>query len=365
MANYETIEEFCEGVLSQVELYLPDRDTKKYSLKLENEPYVNRNTLIIHEGNKRVSSVIYLDDFYAKWKDREYMTFRSVLKDISETYKHHGVLSNLNISNIPDFENLKSKIVRRVISVERNQMLLENVPYTPCEDLAVVYRIETGENVSNGVATSIALDNKLLEHFPLSLEELDRIARENTRRIYQPIISTVAEAMFAFAKEYIMDTFRVDEAGAWEIFCATYETPNDSYLYIGNKVQCFGAVSILDENVQDEISDKLGERYCVIPVSVHEVIAFPFDGFYDTLKVYEPLIQEKNNTVLRPSDVLSSKMYMVDARNHVLLKADRAEDYFKEIDGQKSKREEDVDKSKKESELTSTLVETSKKHRIL
>lgn len=342
MSHYQNIGEFADEILSQIKEYLPQKETKDYSFEVVNVPKNNGILLTgiaIKEEKRNISPTIYLNDFYRKWQNGEYMSLRSVLKEVADKYICNSIPPEFDISDITDFERVKGQITRRLIDYEMNQELLSTMPYKLYENLAVVYSIKVGnESLDDGIMT-VKLDNKLFEHYGISLDELDEIAKENTARIFKPSILPLAEVMFQQVKGYIKDTFTVNEEKAWEIFSTTYEVPSMQVFYVGNEAKLYGAVYILDEDVQNELAETLGSRFCVIPSSVNEILAVPFDGDFEDYHMYEQMISVVNEDSLPQTEILSNTAYMIDVKNHVMIRMDRAEEYFKEQEKEMNKEE--------------------------
>lgn len=364
MSHYSNMEEFINDILSQITEYLPNKETMEYSLEVVRVPKNNDVVLTgisITEGDRNISPTIYLDKYYRRWQNGEYMSLRSILKEIADTYQQNRITPEFDISDITDFEKAKNRITRRLVNYEMNQDLLANMPYIEYENLAIIYSIDVWHDASEEEIATVKLDNKMFQHYGVTLEELDRIAKENTERIYEPRIIPMAQAMYEKVKDYIKDTFSVDDESAWDIFCSTYEVTDMQVYYVGNDAECYGAVSILSEDVQDKLAESFGNQFCVIPSSVHEVLALPFNGFYSDFSMYEEVINEVNSNNLTQEQILSNTMYMVDVNNHVLLRMDRAEEYFREQESKLQQEEMEANLEETEKVVSETNV---KKHRL-
>lgn len=333
MPKYEDINAFAEGVKESLIDFLPNQDTVNYTLSIQEVLKTNGIILTgitIQKENSNLSPTIYMDGYYKKWQAGEYFSLRSVLTEIANVYKNSLPPEGFDISDIKDFEKAKHKITRRLINYEKNTELLESIPFKQVQDLAIIYQIEVGNPVGGHESATVRLTDQMLEYYGVSMEELDVIAKENTSRIYPASITNLEDVMFREVKEFIKDTFHADDEKAREIFKSTYEIPDFPVMYVGNEMKLYGAIAILDEAVQDEVAQSFGERYVVIPSSVHDVLILPFHGDFDDFPLYEALISSVNQDCLKVEDRLSDKAYMVDAKNHVLILMECAEKYFKE-----------------------------------
>lgn len=337
--EFDTMEQFKEEVLSKIKEFLPNAEETGYYVSIE-ETLKNNDMvltgLVIREENNSVAPTIYLEPFLEKWKNGDYMSMRGVLQNIARVYSE-AKPPVFNIEEIRTFDDVKDKIVRQLVNYDANQTRLEHAPHIQYENLAIVYRIEL-ENNEDGLA-SIFLDDRLFERYGVSLEELDNIAMENTKRLHPPVIDSVVKILFEMEKDILMEMFDADEEKSWDMFCATYNGM-DTMLIVKNQNNMNGAIHILDEAVMDQLAEKLGEKFVVIPSSIHEVIAMPFDGDFGAYVSYEEMIHEVNTSELSEDEYLSFNAYLVDSKEHVLLRMDRAEEYYKEQEKKQEKQKE-------------------------
>jgi hypothetical protein len=75
----------------------------------------------------------------------------------------------------------------------------------------------------------------------------------------------------------------------------------------------------------DDITEKLGQDYFILPSSVHEVLIVPKNDQMD-LKTLESMVQDVNATQVAPEERLSDHVYAYDAKEHELFRADKAEE---------------------------------------
>ena len=63
-----------------------------------------------------------------------------VLGQIAATYQAHYIYHDMDVSAVTDFDNVKDKIVCKLINEEANRQFLEDKPYTKVEDLSLCIR---------------------------------------------------------------------------------------------------------------------------------------------------------------------------------------------------------------------------------
>jgi len=259
---------------------------------------------------------------------------------------------DFDISMIREYERAKSHITRRLVNYEQNKDMLKERPYKLIEDLAVIYTIDVSGVINDGMAT-IRLSNEIMNHFKITVDELDVIASENTKQRYGLQVEDIMEYLEMNIVKDIAELLEIEEEQAREMFKDTYQTEIPMY-FVTNERKIYGAASILDESVQDELAEKIGERFCVIPSSVHEVIVIPFNGDFDELEMLNEMVRSVNLEIVSSEEMLSDKMYIVDAVNHVFLRMDRAKEYFQVLDEKKKierKREESVQEENNKSNM--------------
>lgn len=81
---------------------------------------------------------------------------------------------------------------------------------------------------------------------------------------------------------------------------------------VSNRSRVRGASMILSDQVIDELHEKLGEYYAVLPSSIHEVLATPLKpGDKAYVKELLNMVREINATEVAPEDQLADCVYIV------------------------------------------------------
>ena len=87
----------------------------------------------------------------------------------------------INVEDLTNYDEMKSKLAMEVVSADRNAEMLENVPHEQMEDMAVVYRLILGQD-SEG-RSSVLVTNDLMEQFGVTHEQLHDDAMINAPEI--------------------------------------------------------------------------------------------------------------------------------------------------------------------------------------
>ena len=103
--------------------------------------------------------------------------------------------------------------------------------------------------------------------------------------------------------------------------------PTDDKLFVlTNNQKLNGAAALLDEKMMEQIAERVGNDFYILPSSVHEVLIVPKEAGMD-FKDLEAMVQEVNATQVAPQDKLSDHVYQYDNETREVFRADRAEEH--------------------------------------
>lgn len=169
--------DFVEQVKDQIQDFLPekfaDATISVHQVVKNNDCVLDGLTIRTEESN--ISPTVYLNPYFEQIQDGAEMD--DVLGQIAATYQAHYIDQDMDVSAVTDFDNVKDKIVCKLINEEANRQFLEDKPYTKVEDLAVVYQILMDKN-AEGTATITITDN-LMDRYGIILEDLHEQALLN------------------------------------------------------------------------------------------------------------------------------------------------------------------------------------------
>lgn len=307
--------EFVKEVADKIKEFLPDAF-------IEAEVKVNEVTknngvkltgLTIHNEGSNISPTIYMESFYEKYADQG-MDLNSILQEIAKVRVEHDVKHEFDASSITDFEKVHDHIMCKLINRDLNNEYLKDKPFTPIEDLAVVYLIDLGENKDGHMTTAVT--DKLMDEYGITTAELHDIAMDNLSR---------ADIVFKTMWETLIDLNT-----ALSVFdnedIKTEMDKSPMYVLTIRDSAC-GAASVLDQATMDTIAERIGSDYVVIPSSVNEVIVVPYNGAM-SLDDMNNMVREVNSTELTEQDILSDHVYMYDTKEHELVSAQTYEDRY-------------------------------------
>ena len=334
------MEEFCERIKEEIASLLPEENIEKIRIQSveKNNGKTYTGLVILTEGSN-IAPTIYMEQYYEEYLNGRY--YHNILKDIAEVYISHKPTEDFDVSKVLSYENAKDNIICKLINYEQNKEMLQNMPHRKVEDLAIIYQIKVPDFAEDEMAT-VKLNNAHMQRLGVDEETLYKVAMENTKRLMPPSL----EDMLGFLKlsmgADMANMLDLDLDEAEDMIENTYNGMIPMYI-LSNSKKINGAISILDPDTMDKMAAIIGEKYFVIPSSVHEVIVIPFNGDYQEYKRYEQMVEEVNATQLSPEEILSGRMYMVDAKHHKFMLAENALDYEREL---QKKNEKQLEKEK-------------------
>ncbi|MCR5625352.1 MAG: DUF5688 family protein [Lachnospiraceae bacterium] len=312
MMNYE---EFKEYVKENIINALPNqyaefevsirKSMKNNGLELDG--------LCIH-GHDSISPVIYLNGYYEKYNDGE--PLGSILSDISETYtehmQHRTIPSDV-LELVQDIDHAKEHIHSRLVNTKNNPMMLEGRPHTNFEDLSITYHIEVSRDDS-GMA-SIPITNELAEGLGVTAEDLEKIAVENMPRNNPMVFRNMMDVVKDMIIPDLMDDGMSKEQ-AESMFEDMFQVENEKMFVLSNDTATNGAIWMTRPEALEEISERVGGDYFVLPSSIHEVIIVA-DLKFDK-DALQDMVISVNQGQVRPEERLSDNVYAYDSKEHKL-----------------------------------------------
>ncbi|MBR1479022.1 MAG: hypothetical protein IJ608_13845 [Lachnospiraceae bacterium] len=297
-------EEFKNSVAEQVKDFLPEK-YEDASVTLQDVTKNNDTVLtglLIKTEDSNIAPNIYLENFFEQYQDGRDMA--DILQNIADVRVQHEMEQGFDVSKITDFEQVKDKIICKLINAELNADYLADKPHTMVEDLAVVYAIDLGGSESGHMTAPIT--NSLMEQYGITQEELHDIALHNLSESqieFKTMRDVLVDLMFP-------DGIQPDDPRA---FMLPPEEENPSMYVLSNADKLNGAAALLDAKTMEDISEKLGGDFIVLPSSIHETIVLPVNEDMDR-HTLEAMVQDVNAGQVAPEERLSDHVYMYDSQ---------------------------------------------------
>lgn len=262
---------------------------------------VTRTGLFLRKEGETVGAVVYLDTYYRCWgRGAGEAPIGDVARLVCKAFSDSG-REELVAREFRDFGSLRHRIVYRLVSRERNEELLKEVPWVPFCDLAVVFCL-AGKEDGIGRLTAM-IGNEWAGKWGLGLKELYGLAAENTPRLFPARIKSMREVMEGIAREHLGEAYR--EEVVEELFSAPVVSP----LYvISNEAGNWGAATVLYQGVLKGFSDQVGKDLILLPSSVHEFLIIPWEERLDMGELRD-LVIHVNQSEVSEEEILSDQVY--------------------------------------------------------
>ena len=142
-------EEFVNRIKESIRDYLPREYENAEVLVQEQKKLNNRYTglLVLQEGGT-MTPTVNIEQLFDYYNAHPEMSIYDVMEKISAIIQRDQ--PGLNIGSILQYDLAKEKLFMRVSSAEKNQELLQNVPYELKEDLAITFHLAVDHQQHHG-----------------------------------------------------------------------------------------------------------------------------------------------------------------------------------------------------------------------
>lgn len=266
--------------------------------------------LIIGKERNSVAPTIYLNSYYMDYSQGK--SIDKILEDIMSIYKENSDVNLGEMRKFLDFNNLRDKVAFKLIQKEKNQELLQEIPYFEFLDLAVVFYLLLDEN-QGGQMTAL-IHNSHMEQWGVTREELNHLAEKNTPVLLPPEVRTMEEVIRDIFTKQLS---KFDEDSLKDLFGTDQSSP---IIYVlSNKKQINGAGCILYEGFLKHFAEEQKEDIIILPSSVHETLLIRDRGNlkYEELK---EMVFQINLTEVLEEDVLSNCIYCYELETDKITK---------------------------------------------
>ena len=256
-----------------------------------------RKGITVSEKGIHISPTIYLEEYFQQFQEGK--PIEEIVEKILQLYEEVKCSHPCEESLLQNYEELKGKFACKLIHRGKNEKLLNDIPYVPWMDLAIVVFVLL-EVSPYGTAT-VLVRKEHLEIWGLTEAQLFDEAKKNT-----PILLPY---QFCPMRKLLREIcpYAVDEG----------EEEEESLYVLSNKLRSFGAASMLYEGILEKVGQKLGENYYILPSSIHEVIVVP-ESKSPVKQDLEEMVREINETQVEEEEVLSDRVYYFSRKENRL-----------------------------------------------
>lgn len=309
-----TLEQFANKVRNAVSAYFGEGPGVTVQKIMKNNS-VEMTGLIFMENGSDIAATIYLDSYYEEYE--EGTPLGEIVGRLIRAYEEHRPSERLRLDFFRDYEQVRGRLACRLINLERNRELLEQVPHQVWLDLAVVpCCILMGDELG---CACVLIRYAHMKRWGIGEESLMEDARRNMRQILRPECTPMTDFLYemmyhaemdglpdpgeAEQKEQIMEQIASLLSGC--------RRARERELFILSNTQHFyGASALL---YPDLLSSVAGKRrgFFVLPSSVHEVLLLADTGKESRFELYR-MVNEVNAKNVPQEEFLSDSVYYFD-----------------------------------------------------
>ena len=278
--------EFYQYVEANILNYLPEMEGKKVMVqRVKRNNQISMMGLSIGETKNYLVPVLYLEIFYRNYLRGQELS--DTMKDIARIYRGHQVGFYLDEDKVSDYEYIKKNLFYRVINYEKNKELLKYTPHERFLDLAVTYRWAAYRN-HDGMASALVRNKELLM-WGISKDQMMKDARENTEKIFPPVMRKIQSVLPIHIIEEEIPLFVMS---------------NGDYMN--------GASVILYKDVLRDFAKYMEYDLYILPSSIHEVIILLDNEYAKAPEELARMVRETNRIVVDREEILSDHVYYYD-----------------------------------------------------
>lgn len=300
MMNYE---DFKEVVATTFKTFLSD---EYQDMKVLIEPVTKVNVVLdglkltdYSQDDIIVSPTVYINEMYEKYQKTGDLSFvfTTTARLVERALAEKPV--------IPDFAEMKNKIVFQLVNTAQNKTLLKDLPHRKFLDLSVIYRVVIEED-KNGMKSSV-VRHDLARTLGLTEEKLFALAMENTRKMFPTVVRNLSEVL----REMMIEDGMPPEL-ANMMFSDDQPDGCPTLFIISNTSKMYGAAVILYEDVLRELAGRFDSDLYILPSSIHEVMAVPIVDDMQTPEELSEMVTSINTEQVDIEDRLSNLVYRYD-----------------------------------------------------
>jgi len=290
--------DFFELVKNEVSERIGE-DTEIMLKEIEKINGVILHSIIIRPLSSNLAPSIYLDEFYEEYQSGR--TFEAIVQSVISIYERFKAEESIDVDKIMDLEAARPNIGMKLIDYSRNTQLLQDVPYVPFLDLAVVFYV-LYENPILGKG-SVLIRNEMMSDWGVGVDELYQWAYENYRKMTPLEITHIYTLLGPLMPMDLegTDLFSEEEESRTPMFVMT------------NSEKFYGAAGLLYKDELSDFADRMKSDLYILPSSIHEVIIIPSDDV--DVNILKNMVVEVNSSHVEREEVLSDSVYFFDREN--------------------------------------------------
>ena len=251
---------------------------------------------------------IYLEDLYESYGN-ENINIDSLASQLYEQMVHAP--NTDSVSEILNPEFVKEHVQIKVISSEMNGDFLRDKPCIPVngfDDLVAIAVVKLdSEDFRNSFGSehsgSITVTDGLMLNLSIRKSELFECALRNSEQNNPASLRSMREVMI----EMMFPDGKPEDDPMVDMFLPP--EGDEAMMYVlTNRTAMFGASTIMYSGIMDEVYNKVGSDFVIIPSSLHEVLIVKDADLMSNNEILN-MVSQINEGVVADCDILSNNIY--------------------------------------------------------
>ncbi len=276
---------------------------------------VTKKGLTIKEKGRGLGITVYLDQYYQYYQN--YLRGESLSEICSDLLSlcRENQIPDIHTSGLKDYGKMKGTLRTHLVGREQNAAFLEKGPYKIHPIGAEVVYAELARN-RNGTC-GMRVTHEILEQWGVPEQEVFEAARENSQK--EEGVRFVS--LQSLINETLLET--MGEIPGLEM--PEEEPPDKDGMYVlTNRFRSNGAAVLLYPGVLEEVHEKMGGDYYILPSSVHEVMILSKETKFPPEEL-RGMVRSINREQVLPEERLGNDVYEFQGKTGTLQKCKIAE----------------------------------------
>ena len=284
-----TKKQFMIQLTQQLSNYYPEEEYTLHTKTVTKNNDTKLQGIIIQNKAFDIAPTIYVEEFYEAYLQKK-VTIPEIadrIRDFADDFMSQRAPF---IHICMDWSECQNKVVYRLVSKDKNKELLENTPYLPFLNLAIIFYVVY--ELSDYGLESIRITNQMQEAWGISTKELFETAEFNTPCYFHAKIEDMNDVICRFLK------------------CEIHNELMKMYV-MSNEIGINGATVILYKDIIDNFAEQIQSNLYIIPSSIHEVLIVP-ENETVSLEQFNQMVKDVNEKHVTEDEVLSDCVYYYD-----------------------------------------------------
>ncbi len=199
-------QEFINRIVGELQKLYGSQYRIKVNQIIKNNGSVRHGICMI-DTDVHITPTIYMEEYYALYQNGVQM--QDIIQKIcnyNETARNFKI-EGFDINSYEDLDEIKHRVVYRLVNTAMNKELLEKCPHINVLDLSIIFQVIVCNHESGQMV--IPVQNAHMEKWGLEVEQLKELAEVNTRRMFLEDIIKLSDMVRELSKE-LLDEDMID-----------------------------------------------------------------------------------------------------------------------------------------------------------